>query len=68
MASRGEIDDGQPAVLQADPDRAMRQCKVFQPAVIRTAVMKFQPTFFIRGRTTDLSKDSTHNFYCTFAT
>jgi hypothetical protein len=55
-------------VLQAYPDRAMRQGKVFQPAVIRAAVMEFQSAFFVRGRTTDLSKDSTHNFYCTFAT
>src|SRR6478672_4593725 len=68
MASRGEVDDGQPAVLQAHPYRAMRQGKVFQPSVVRAAVTEFQSAFFVRGRAADLSKDSTHNVYCTLAT
>src|SRR6478609_118017 len=67
VPGRREIDDGEPAVLQAHPDGAFQQGKVFQPAIVRTAVMEFQPAFFVRGRTADLSKYATHDFYSTFA-
>ena len=49
MSGGRKIDDGQPAVLQAYPDGAVGQRKIFKPSIVRAAVMEFQPAFFIRG-------------------
>ena len=48
MPRGGKIDDRKPAVLQAHPDGAVGQCEILEPSVVRTAVMEFQPAFFIR--------------------
>jgi hypothetical protein len=48
MPSSGEIDNGQPAVLQAYPGGAVGQREIFMPGVIRAAMMEFKTAFFVR--------------------
>jgi hypothetical protein len=47
MPGGREIDNRQPAVLQAYPEGAIGQRKIFKPSIIRPAMMEFKTAFFV---------------------